>query len=202
MQPTTVLRFYVIAFACIALMSCAKPHREADCGFVQNVYGERVSWKQAGQVRLFLHNSIPAEFEASIRKAAQTWNQALGRTLLVIEANRVGGSPARDNANVIYYLSTWEADRSSEQARTSLYWTGDMIQEADIRINAQNYTFYATTQTAGAVSMEALILHELGHVLGLKHNDASPSVMATYLKSNQDRTQLQQTDSTSLRCEY
>lgn len=153
---------------------------------------------------MYLHNSIPAQFESSIRKAAQTWNQAYGRTILIIEDHRVGGNaPARDSANVIYYMNNWEADRAAEQGRTSLYWVGDQIQEADIRINARNYTFYTEANFAmGSVNMEALILHELGHVLGLRHNDDSPSVMATYLKSHQDRTQLQSTDSESLKCEY
>lgn len=199
-----VYRLFMLLLAGLVLASCAKPNREADCGFVQNVYGERVSWKGTSPVRVYIHTSVPAEYETSIRLAAATWNKAFGRNILVIEANRVGGGgPARDSANVIYYLKTWEASKISEQARTSLYWVGDQIQEADIRINGQNYAFYTTeNRTQGGVNIEALVLHELGHVLGLRHNDSTPSVMATYLKSNQDRTTLQQADMASLTCEY
>ena len=112
--------------------------------------------------------------------------------------------PGRDKKNGIYFLNNWESDKKSEQGRTSVYWAGDEIQEADIRINGQNYQFYVTNSslTQQAVSIEALLLHEFGHVIGLRHNDASPSVMATYLKANQDRTQLQAADITSLQCEY
>jgi hypothetical protein len=99
-------------------------------------------------------------------------------------------------------MNTWESNKASEQGRTSLYWVGDQIQEADIRINGLNYAFFGATVVSGAVSMESLALHELGHVLGLKHNDSSPSVMATYLRLNQDRTQLQGSDHESLNCEY
>ena len=199
------LKFLFISYLALVLTSCAKPKAQKDCGYVHNVYGERVSWKQAAPVRLYLHTSIPAQYEPSIRAAAESWNRAHGRDLIVIDSNRVGGSgPARDGRNVIYMMSTWEADRASEQARTSLFWVGDQIQEADIRINAQNYTFYVTqsSTTTQAVSIEALVLHELGHVIGLRHNDASPSVMATYLKANQDRTKLQAADLSSLQCEY
>jgi hypothetical protein len=199
------LKFLFISYLALVLTSCAKPKAQKDCGYVQNVYGERVSWKQAVPVRMYLHTSVPAAYETSIREAANSWNKARGRELVIIDANRIGGSgPARDGRNVIYMQSTWEADRASEQARTSLYWVGDQIQEADIRINGQNYTFYVTqtSSTTQAVSIQALLLHELGHVIGLRHNDASPSVMATYLKANQDRTILQAADTSSLQCEY
>ncbi len=194
-----------LLYLVLILASCAKPKAQKDCGFVQNVYGERVSWKQAVPVRMYFHTSVPAEYEASIRAAAESWNRAQGREFLVIDANRVGGGgPSRDGKNVIYFLNTWEKDRTSEQARTSLYWVGDQIQEADIRVNAQNYQFYVTQTGTSAqlISIQALLLHEMGHVIGLRHNDASPSVMATYLKAGQDRNQLQQADMASLQCEY
>lgn len=200
-----VIKTLFFAYLVLILASCAKPKAQKDCGYVQNVYGERVSWKNTVPVRMYFHTSVPAQFETAIRSAAESWNRAFGRTILIIESTRVGGGgPTRDNKNVIYFLNTWEADRASEQARTSLYWVGDQIQEADVRVNAQNYQFYATgtAVTVSAVSIEALLLHELGHVIGLRHNDASPSVMATYLKANQDRTQLQEADMASLQCEY
>jgi Matrixin len=199
------LRVLFLTYIVLILASCAKPKAQKDCGFVQNVYGERVSWKQTVPVHMYLHTSVPSTYESSIRAAADSWNKAERRELIVIESARVGGSgPARDGKNVIYMQYSWEADRASEQARTSLYWVGDQIQEADIRINGQNYTFYVTqsSSTTQAVSMQALLLHELGHVIGLRHNDASPSVMATYLKANQERTQLQSADLSSLQCEY
>lgn len=199
-----VIRTLFLAYLVLILASCAKPKAQKDCGYVQNVYGERVSWKQSVPVVMYFHTSVPAQFEANIRAAAESWNKAFGRNILIIESARVGGGgPARDNKNVIYFLNTWEADRASEQARTSLYWVGDQIQEADIRVN-QNYQFYVTgaAATGSAVNIQALLLHEMGHVIGLRHNDASPSVMATYLKANQDRNQLQEADMASLQCEY
>ncbi|MNL56538.1 Matrixin [compost metagenome] len=90
----------------------------------------------------------------------------------------------------------------SEQARTNLYWIGDQIQEADIRVNASKYSFYWNGTGGGSVNIEALILHELGHVLGLKHKDNEGSVMATYLANGSDRTALAPADTTNLQCEY
>ncbi len=197
-------QFLMIVLLGLTLAGCSKPKSEESCGFVQNVYGERVSWKENLPIKMWLHSSVPAELEPSIRLAAETWNRSLGKTAILIESQRVEGSssPSRDTENVIYFLNQWERDKSSEQGRTSLYWVGDQIQEADIRINDYNYNFYGEVSVLGFVSMESLALHELGHVLGLKHKDASPSVMATYLRTNQDRNQLQQSDWESLDCEY
>lgn len=200
---THVGKFLALIFMGLAFVGCSKPKSEESCGFVQNVYGERVSWKDNLPVKISLHSSVPAEFEPSIRLAAETWNRALGKTAIIIEMQKVSGSTAnRDGRNVIYFMNQWEREKSAEQGRTSLYWVGDLIQEADIRINDNNYDFYGAEPQPGGVSMESLALHELGHVLGLKHEDASPSVMATYLRTNQERNEIQQSDQQSLSCEY
>jgi predicted Zn-dependent protease len=199
------INFLLFAFVVLVTTSCAKPKAQKDCGYVQNVYGERVSWKQNTPVSIYMHSSVPTDYEAAIRQAAETWNKARGKTLFIINSKRVSESVARDGLNVIYYQSTWEQEKAAEQARTSMYWMGDQVYEADIRINAQYYKFYTNNTsptTTSAVNMESLILHELGHVLGLRHNDAAPSVMATYLKPVEDRSQLQESDKSSLACEY
>lgn len=200
----------ILAMAAGALSACA-PKSQDDCGFVQNVYGERISWKGQIPVVLQLHESYPDEHIGALRAAIETWNRTGGRTLFQLEErDRAGGTAAvRDRRNVISFSSTWEPDRLSEQARTSVHWVGDQIQEADIKVNAASkpnkepvFVFYWDNPTSPAVNLEALLLHELGHVLGLKHKDKDQSVMATYLASNDDRTQLAETDQRSLQCEY
>jgi hypothetical protein len=77
-----------------------------------------------------------------------------------------------------------------------------------MRINAKNFTYYwnqpgvASTATANSVNIEALVIHEMGHVMGLKHKDRDSSVMATYLASNTDRVNVADTDKSALQCEY
>lgn len=186
----------------MTLQACA-PKAQSDCGFLQNVYGERVSWKRDVPVTIYLDVSVPDQYVSSIVAAANTWEKTAGRKLFDIRTQKIkAGSPQKDRSNVIYWMSTWEGDRMSEQARTNLYWIGDQIQEADIRINASKYSFYITGQSGSGVNIEALVLHELGHVLGLKHKDSDGSVMATYLAAGADRTALAPTDTTDLQCEY
>lgn len=195
----------VLLSIAFTLQACAPKAAENDCGFVQNSYGERVSWKDEGIVTLYLHESVPTEYIGAVQSAAATWERSVGHKLFNIDTNKISGDavPRKDGKNVIYFLQDWEPDRSMEQGRTSLYWVGDKVSEADIRINAKNFQFYwGQDKYSNKVNIEALLLHEMGHVLGLKHRDMGGSVMATYLPSGVDRIQLASTDVTDLKCEY
>lgn len=198
----------------LTIQACA-PKAQDDCGFVQNVYGERISWKSDVPVTMYIHTSVPDSIVPAIMRAADTWERTAGRKLFNIVPQKVSGpaNPHQDGQNIIYLLSSWESHKASEQGRTSIYWIGDLIKEADIRLNGADFNFYdngmtlwtATKperQASSAVNMEALILHEMGHVLGLKHKDTGDSVMATYLSSGDDRVSLAGTDTSALQCEY
>nr|BFD62374.1 hypothetical protein BdHM001_10550 [Bdellovibrio sp. HM001]BFD67722.1 hypothetical protein HAGR004_27440 [Bdellovibrio sp. HAGR004] len=205
----------LILTVALSIQACA-PKSQEDCGFVQNVYGERISWKSDVPVTMHLHESVPDSMVPAIRSAAATWARTAGRDIIkIVEYPRETGplNPHKDGRNVIYFMNTWEANRSSEQGRTSVYWIGDLIKEADIRLNAADFSFYwngsgLTTaakperKSSSPVNIEALVLHEMGHVLGLKHKDNNGSVMATYLSSGDDRVNLAGTDTASLQCEY
>jgi hypothetical protein len=208
------LGFIAVPLIALAIQACA-PKSQDDCGFVQNVYGERISWKGQYPVSLYIHESVPQEYVGAIVAAAKTWQDASGKPLFnIVTDQKVTGplNPQKDSKNVIYFMNTWEQDKTSEQARTSIYWIGDQIKEADVRINgsiSSNFTYYwnqpgvtTTANHAASINIEALVIHELGHVLGLKHKDSSNSVMATYLSNNTDRVNIADTDKSALQCEY
>ncbi len=202
-------------FIILSMAACA-PKSQSDCGFIQNVYGERVSWKADAPVTMYLHSSVPDSMVPAIVSAAETWEKTAGKKLFnIVTTSRQTGlvNPHKDGVNVIYFMDSWEANLASEQARTSVYWIGDQIKEADIRLNAADFSFYWNGQTLSqsqntsssskaSVNIEALVLHEMGHVLGLKHKDGVGSVMATYLSGGEDRVHLASIDSTDLKCEY
>ena len=204
----------------MAISSCA-PKQQTDCGFVQNVYGQRISWKKKNPIEVVLSSAIPADLKSAIYRAAATWERKAGRKVFeLIEENlqqvdAKNSVPSRDKKNGIYFLSNWESDKKSEQGRTSVYWAGDEIQEADIRINAADFAYYNensqvlirgvgnnSPKNSAGYSFEALILHEMGHFLGLKHREDGGSVMATYLASNTNRTELSGVDAANVQCEY
>lgn len=198
-----------------------KPKEQTPCGFVQNVYGQRISWKTREPIDIVINTEVPAQLRPAIYRAAKTWEDQIGQKLfnIIENSSQASSGPSKDGKNGIYFLSTWEADRKSEQGRTSVYWAADQIMEADIRINASQFSFYDKDHSAlvlarstdGTVSayasqdgynFEALILHELGHLIGLKHSELSASVMATHLSAYTDRVVLSDTDIQSVQCVY
>lgn len=208
MRKWIVLPFILMGL--IALQACA-PKAQNDCGFQQNVYGERISWKGRVPVTFFVHSSVPSNYLGAIEQAAQTWNDRAGKTVIEISHQpHTGGADGRDRANVISFAETWDKQKQSEQAKTIVHWIGDQIQEADIKVNASrsengdttHLYYWNETVSEPSVNLEALVLHEMGHALGLKHNDKGSSVMATYLANNSDRTELSSKDTMNLQCEY
>jgi hypothetical protein len=205
----------IAIFTTIFLVQACAPKAQEDCGFVQNSYGERVSWKGEIPATIRIHQDVPEAMVPAIVAAADSWERTAGRKLFnVVTSSRYTGpiAPNKDGVNVIYFMSSWESDRGSEQGRTSVYWVGDQIKEADIRLNGSDFSYYWNSQTLSKaskasrslvpVNIEALVLHELGHVLGLKHKDNSGSVMATYLASGEDRVAVASIDEKALQCEY
>jgi hypothetical protein len=204
----------LIPLALLGLQACGpnplsflQPSYKAqeDCGFVQNVYGERISWKGKTPIIINVHESFPPQFNTALENAMKKWEVAVGHPLFQLGSYGVKGpmTPRQDGVNLIYMMNTWEEDKSSEQARTSVYWVGDTIKEADIRINSKNFTFYSDRPASNSdVHIESILVHELGHVFGLKHKDGGGSVMGTYLASMSVRTVISSTDLNSMRCEY
>jgi predicted Zn-dependent protease len=198
----------LVAIISVTFIQACAPKSQEECGFVQNVYGERISWKGQLPVVMKIHESVPEQYHEALVQSAETWNKAFGKTLVVINKDQIVRGPVvsmKDTENVIYFYPTWEANKTTEQARTSVYWLGDVIKEADIRINAKDFQYYdlaLNNKGPAKINLQALVIHEIGHVLGLKHKDTDSSVMATYLASQSDRVQIAQTDKKSLTCEY
>lgn len=178
---------------------------ETDCGFVQNAYGQRVSWKKNIPVALLIHKDFPSEYEEVLKKAAQHWNEAAGMTLLRFEKSiaALNEVSAKDGSSTIHWLTEWPEKYKNQQAITNLYWRNNQLYEADIGVDTQYFNFFIDKATNPYdVHLESLLIHELGHVLGLKHRNTMPSVMWSVLNGAVKRDTLTAADRESLKCEY
>lgn len=182
-----------------------KMKAEEDCNFVMSSQVQRVSWKNDLPVTMYIHSSVPSEYKESIRLAAAQWNYKLGKTFFMIQdgLESLNAESSKDSLNVIYWKNTWEASRSNEQARTTIHWRGDKIIEADLNVNAKDNVFASFGEIApGKVDFVSLMVHELGHVMGLQHIQGEESVMNPTLAQNTQRAEPSETDLNSLKCEY
>lgn len=178
---------------------------QEDCGYIQNEFGERVSWKSNLPIRLLLDSSIPGDMIPIISSASEKWEKASGKKLFEFQQSNQSTSlkPSSDKINSVYWSKDWSENHKSQQALTILTYLGPLITEADIKINAKDYEFYTTTpQNSVQVNFESLIIHELGHVLGLKHMSIKPTVMWPTLAAAFLRLEISPIDIKSLKCEY
>lgn len=194
----------IIPFIILILTGCGSiVIPDNDCNFIHNNYGQRVSWHRRLPVILYIHETFPKKYLPTLQAAVDKWNTATNRKMLVLIGIANGDNvPKRDEVSVIYWLTDWEANKSNEQARTTVYWDGNQIKETDIRVNGKNFKYSAIAPDISIVDLESLMVHELGHVLGLKHNEAQGSVMAPALRSGEERRDPNQADLSSLECEY
>jgi hypothetical protein len=192
----------IVFILILLLITSCTPKPNKCTGVVKNVYGEAIIWRNL-PITLNISSSFPEHLKLAIYRSASTWEKAVGRKMFNILDNS-DIALNRNGVSSIHYLTTYEDDRASEQGRASIYWGGDEIKESDIRVNGKNFSYYLDDQDKyhNKVNMEALMLHELGHLLGLNHNDDVDSVMQSTLANETDRISLSEFDTESIRCIY
>jgi hypothetical protein len=165
---------------------------------------QRVSWKTNLPVKLYISNSVPQEFRETIRFAAAQWNHIIDKeAIMVMDSDAVPANPAQEGINAVYWQTTWDTNRRDEQARTTIHWRGDLINEADILVNAQDHLFSPFNQLeADKIDFASLMVHEMGHLLGLQHIQGVNSVMNPTLALDIQRFTPYDVDVQSVKCEY
>jgi len=194
---------FLLAINLVWLQGCGNKNLAQDsCNFIQNSEGQRVSWGGDSTVNFYVDASVPTTYLPVIQRAADTWNTTIGHQQIVVAGwTNKAGIQAQDGMNVIYWKTDWDANQPSEQARTTIYWSSNRMNEADIMINAKNFKFSIDTPAPGEVDLQSLLVHEFGHALGLKHTTAT-SVMVKTLDYDVLRRAPQPFDVASIRCEY
>lgn len=191
----------------LVVSSCAKrPEPQDSCGFVQNQDLQRVSWKGDVPVYIYIHEGFPSQYRFVVQNAVNQWNRVAGRTILAVGGivNGTNAPNSMERRNVIYWRTDgWDPNKPLEQGRTTIHWESTKIFKADMIINAYSITYSATSSVQpGTVDLESLIVHELGHVLGLNHNNSDGSVMAEKLPTSTARRSVLSQDAQNLNCEY
>ena len=175
------------------LQACGELPPEESHGFMLNAQQRRISWhKKDLPITLSIHKDFPVEYLSDVERAIEYWNkefrETVGYEVFVIDEDRhIQDRPQQDGHSLIYWIADWvktypysaeEKKRQGsviKQGVTTNYWRGDYIYESDIRVNGEEVGFFTDTDKpenrVGKVHMKSLMVHELGHMLGLRHND-------------------------------
>lgn len=206
---------------CLLLLSCfmqacsAGISSEVSCNFIINKSTlQRVSWAYSPKkITLYIHSSVPNDerYRGAIRRAVNVWNnkflKEFGRSIFELS---VTNKPVKgqDGISTIAWLKNWDKNNSNHNGTTITYYSGKKINEADISINAKHFDSNYSPGALGidGYDLQALVIHELGHVLGLDdlQKPAKLTIMNAHLSKgiDENRREISEMDIESLKCEY
>jgi hypothetical protein len=189
MKLVTRILFIVINFLALACNKVStyedvelSSADEKSCGFVQNSGGARVSWKNQIPIVFYFDQSVPENYRSAIVRATEDWNTNSGKILFSISRTIVSSPQWNiDGKNIIYWINRDGIFANPmQQAKSLLRWTGNTLSDVDILVNGHDWNFYmepGETNAKSSLHLESLLVHELGHALGLIHQPSQKSVM-------------------------
>ncbi|MCC7240291.1 MAG: matrixin family metalloprotease [Acidobacteria bacterium] len=134
-----------------------------------------VRWP-AGPIRYFVNDrDIPGvsagDFRSAITRAAATW-QAVPGTSLAFEDQGMTAAPpgGLDGRNTLGFLDRPDLDRVLGATSLLLDSATGALVEADVFLNTRFQWSVSPQGAAGFVDVESIVLHELGHLIGLGHS--------------------------------
>ena len=187
------------------LMGCVPKDKKANCLYNKSAWGSNISWKGNIPIVLTLHSSYPPEYIEQLEEAILIWESAVNRNLFILNKEPDRGMrshPNQDRKSLVYWPTSWDEFDSNTNALTRMYVVGNTIVEADIALNGQDHAFFTEYYSTGSIHLTSVLVHELGHVLGLSHNDHMNSVMYKGLRPAEIKNILSEEDVNNLKCEY
>lgn len=161
-----------------------------------------IFWSKSFPIKLYVNASFPEDKIIALTNAIYIWNTTFDSDLFNTEIGfSTSLTPTKDQKNVIYWQTNW-VSTDLRNGTTLLYPESNNIIEADIILNAGNFILTADIPLSFETDLTSLLVHELGHVLGLAHLDVETSIMQTVLQAGDIRHNLSAQDIENIRCMY
>lgn len=148
-------------------------------------------------------NLTNAEVQQAFQSAAEKWRRATGgyiEFVLVGDTNdtRLGFVPSWDNnPNIVYFDDNWQYSPTTvARATTSISSTRLIGVKHDMRFNSKYYSFTSSlsVDNNGLMDLETIMLHEMGHWIGLQHSSDTTAVMYEGVYGGEVRRELTSDD--------
>lgn len=166
----------IAALAIIVMVFSLQPPAHAYLKLGAAIDGQviNVSWRQP--VRYFVSDRdgtgvTAADLRGAIARATATWQNVPSATVRFEFAGSTSVAPGgADGRTTLGFLDRPDLDRVLGSTSFVIDTTNGAIVEADVFFNTR-FTWSVSPQgEAGRVDLESVVLHELGHVLGLGHS--------------------------------
>jgi len=196
MRRALVLVFLFLKIALFALFlgalsGCGELEESDRCGaaissgYLASQDCQPLSWGSL-PISLAKDRSLPAELSIAIDEAIDIWERETGLDLFqTVE----GGS---QNTVTTRVAAEWGTEpvfgKNEEPAKTVYLYQKNRLFDTDIFFNQAFH--FSTNGRVGTFDATTICLHELGHVLGLDHdNNSSPeqSIMNSQIHKNETR---------------
>lgn len=217
MKKVDATYIFILAVFLVLLSACKSSTTSSQASLNTNssscILGK---WSDSSlPLNIKISNDFTGDFtgESPLEQMAQVWNQASTRTLINTPFPKTSNTgyettaSFRDSEIGIYKSYTWFPNVSSSAlAITQFYGVvtsspglGQFISltHADIVINYRDYGPRLTMIANPMIDFDVptVVLHEMGHLLGLCHETKSPSIMAPFYLTTQRSLQAKDIDS-------
>lgn len=129
---------------------------------------------------------VADDLRALLDVSARAWSTpSCTRAGFIAGEPRASTGSEGDNGknDIVVHTTDWPAPLATGAAgHTILYTLGDRIVEADVHLNAKDFTF-AVGALPDRIDLQALLIHELGHALGIGHSADARATMYAGLAS-------------------
>jgi hypothetical protein len=157
--------------------------------FQENIYAGNSShiWKK-DKIYYYLNKEANSQTERAVIYAFEKWSKETH--FKFIYKKRYNAGLIRDGKNTISFLTKWPADIPKDKIAWCNNWydnNGNIV-ESDIIFN-MSVTGFTTLETRKKDSyfIEGVLVHEIGHLIGIGHIDNSQSFMKNLFTIEESR---------------